>query len=198
MQNVLPTKYSLRTAALSLSSARSSILFWSPFLLVCKARSSNTLRTPRYCQPSWIFMTKIWHLFDWQVFSQWITSVRLRTQHTKNTNRWLQALPSPNPTPSAVTQANYKWKQHFTNKVHVPWQNVEFPVYPWVQTHWYDPRLLMHVALDGEPQTPPLSHSSISTIHFKIVILYHWDCRNHMHVGVDVKPRTTELILRCW
>ena len=44
----------LRAAALTLFSARSSILFWSP-LLVCKARSPNTLRTPRFCQPSLIF-----------------------------------------------------------------------------------------------------------------------------------------------
>ena len=35
--------------------------------------------------------------FHWQVFCHWITSVRRRTLHTKNTNRWLQALPSSNP-----------------------------------------------------------------------------------------------------
>ena len=29
------------------------------FLLVCKVRSPNTFQTPRYCQQSWIFMTKI-------------------------------------------------------------------------------------------------------------------------------------------
>ena len=59
-QNVLPTNLSLRTAALSLSSARASIIFWSP---LCKARSPNTLRTLfellATAQPSWIFMTNI-------------------------------------------------------------------------------------------------------------------------------------------
>ena len=71
----VPTNLSLGTAALSLSSARSSILFWSSFLL-------ESLR--RKCNMS---------LIDRSLAN----GLQRRTLHTKNTDRWLQSLPSPNP-----------------------------------------------------------------------------------------------------
>ena len=62
------------------------------FRYACKARSPNTLPTPRYSQPSWMF----WRKFNISLTDRFLANgLEERMKHTKSTNRWLQALPSP-------------------------------------------------------------------------------------------------------